>query len=163
LLHFRKQTTHSPSPSLNIGNTTTPRYHSPCIPNMFPPPYHKVSPFPPCRYSVFFDCSNGSFHFISCFVFAYALSEQGVEVVHLLEKYSHIMKAFPYPYVLVIPHPELEQELGNIRVGDVLRVVSRDDEYVLRTTSIFHLCLFCPLLHPFVPLFPHLECTLVLI
>eukprot|EP00026_Physarum_polycephalum_P003500 Phypoly_transcript_03513.p1 GENE.Phypoly_transcript_03513~~Phypoly_transcript_03513.p1 ORF type:complete len:765 (+),score=74.87 Phypoly_transcript_03513:38-2296(+) len=52
-------------------------------------------------------------------------TSQGIEIVHLLEKYSHIMKAFPYPFVLIVPYSDSIPPLESVKVGDVVRVVSR--------------------------------------
>lgn len=48
----------------------------------------------------------------------------------MLEKYSYIMKAFPYPFVLIVPHSDAIPPLDGLSIGDVVRVVTRLDEYV---------------------------------
>ena len=41
------------------------------------------------------------------------------------------MKAFPYPFVLIIPHSDVVPLVDSVNVGDVVRVVSRTNEYVI--------------------------------
>lgn len=47
------------------------------------------------------------------------------------------MKAFPFPYVLIVPHPALPNAEA-VKVGEVLRVVARDNEYYFAIIEWLH-------------------------
>lgn len=111
---YRKLNIRFHSRNLNAGNIQIQRLRLLCTPVVSALDY-------PNRY-----CTVLSRFALYAFIYNLITKQKkGVQIVHLLEEYSSVMKSFPYPYVLVVPHPELEPGVG---AGNIIRVLTRDAE-----------------------------------